>query len=287
MDPQKLTQVPTLRLQRLSTGRQTNDTTLEVFTDGACLENGKENTRCGSGIWVAPDHPMNRMMRCPGPLQLNQVGEITTILVVLQLADPLTPLKIITDSRYTIDRLTTHLRQWEDHSWIGIANSNLLQATAYQLHRRAATTTFKWTKGQSRIEGNKQANRLAGLGATKELPDDVNLKIPDNFTLQGAKLQSMTQALGYAGIREKKHLEYKRSTIQLLDVTRHAIAQITTKTEMDASIWASCRKKDISKKIQSFLFRTLHNAYCISNFWMRIPMYEQRVGKTLNPWTTY
>ena len=54
---------------------------IEVYTDGACLNNGKENAQSGSELWVGPDHVWNKAIRVPGTHQSNQIGEIAAIIL--------------------------------------------------------------------------------------------------------------------------------------------------------------------------------------------------------------
>ncbi|KAJ8587399.1 hypothetical protein M405DRAFT_703302, partial [Rhizopogon salebrosus TDB-379] len=91
-----LIQSPAYRLQRPLTGRPTNDIPLTVYTDGSCIMNGKEDAKCGSGIWISENHPLNKSVRIPGPSQSNQVGEIAAILIALQSISPLTPITFVT-----------------------------------------------------------------------------------------------------------------------------------------------------------------------------------------------
>lgn len=42
-------------------------------------------------------------------------------------------LKIYSDSQYTIDGLTTHLRTWEDNEWINVKNVNIFKKATYIL----------------------------------------------------------------------------------------------------------------------------------------------------------
>jgi ribonuclease HI len=112
------------------------------------------------------------------------------------------PLKIITDSKYTINSLTTHLREWEDRGWIGIKNRKLFKKAAYTLKRRTAPTTFQWTKGHNGNIGNKESDCLTKEGAEREEPGELNIEIPKEFDLQGAKLAALTQAKAYRGILE-------------------------------------------------------------------------------------
>ncbi|KAG2144793.1 RnaseH-domain-containing protein [Suillus cothurnatus] len=195
-------------------------------------------------------------------------------------------MKIITDSKYTINGLTTHLKNWEDIGWIGIENATLFQATAYHLRRRSAPTIFQWTKGHDGHTGNEQADRLALIGALREDTDTIDTYVPRNFDIQGAKLTKITQKLAYKAIMNKTHLEYKKITLSLLDVSRFAIQTISSSLETDAAIWRSCRSKDISKNVQTFIYKTLNAAYRIGDFWAQIPMYEHRATCSLCPGET-
>ncbi|KAG1758457.1 ribonuclease H-like protein [Suillus occidentalis] len=191
----------------------------EIYTDGSCLNNGKENAKCGSGVWFGRNDPLNKSIRIPGPYQSNQV------------VSPSTPIVIITDSRFVIESFTKYLHNWENKGWINIANSKLIRAIAYHLRIRSARTIFRWVKGHENSIGNSEADTLAGQGAPKETYDIIDTSIPIKFDLQGTQLTSITQALAY---------------------------------------------QDLSKKYQSFIYRTLNNSYKVGKFWLNIPTFEHR-----------
>lgn len=155
----------------------------------------------------------------PGKTQSNQVGEVAAVVVALQDTPNFAPLEIVTDSKYTIDGLTKHLPKWEDRGWIGIKNSELFRAAAYQLRKRSATTHFRWVKGHSGNEGNERADKLAGEGAQRDQPDELDLRIPPEFDPQGARLVTITQATAYAGIRARKKKPERKLTTYHLELT--------------------------------------------------------------------
>ncbi|KAG2346927.1 hypothetical protein BDR05DRAFT_842179, partial [Suillus weaverae] len=92
----RLTQTPALRLQQPQNHRRPITEPTEIFTDGSCSDNGKENAKCGSRIWLGPNNPQNKAIRVPGN-QSNQAGEIAAILIGLQYTDPLTPIMFLSD----------------------------------------------------------------------------------------------------------------------------------------------------------------------------------------------
>ena len=61
-----------------------------------------------------------------------------------------------------------------------------------------------------------------------------------------------------------------------MDNARYAIQEISGSLETNATLWKKCRNPDITKKIQLFLFKTLHNTHCIGDFWLRVRNFEER-----------
>jgi ribonuclease HI len=273
MDPEQTIQIPAYRLHAPTVGRQTERREITIYTDGSCINNGKLNVKCGSGIWISKNHPLNHAISIPGPKQSNQISEIVAILVALQSMSPMKPVKIITDSKYIIRGLTTHLKDWEDNSWIGVSNDQLFKATVYHSRRHSDTTTFQWVKGHDGDIGNEQADSLTNDGALKEDTDIIDTCVPRNFDLQGTKLTTITQKLAYQAITKKTHLEYNRTMLGLLDITRFAVKVLSKNEETDNTIWHSCRSKDLSKNFQMFIYKTQQ---CIQNWRLLVPEHRVR-----------
>ncbi|TFY79345.1 hypothetical protein EWM64_g4666 [Hericium alpestre] len=121
-DPALLTASPTTCLNAPQAGQNLLHEHLTMYTDGSCIYNGKANAKCGSGVWVADDHPHNCSICVPGPAQSNQVGELVAVIAALEAVENFVPITIVTDSKYVIDGLTYRLSNWEDCGWIGIRN---------------------------------------------------------------------------------------------------------------------------------------------------------------------
>ena len=275
VDPKKIMNIPAARQPRLR-GITIDNEELTVYTDGSCLNNGKQNAKCGGGIWLEEGSQHNRTIRIPGPNQSNQVGEIAAVVVALEKMPNYTPLIIKTDSRYVIDGLTKHLKKWEDQGWIGTKNSEWFRRAAYLLRRRSAPTKFKWVKGHNGDLGNEQSDRLAKEGANKEETDEISLNVPSHFDLQGAKLSAITQALAYKGIQEREHKEERNTTCLNLERVRGDLATQTGALETNETIWNLIRKTPVRLKIRQFFYKALHGTQKIGRYWFNIPNYEER-----------
>ncbi|KAG1856194.1 hypothetical protein C8R48DRAFT_749170 [Suillus tomentosus] len=59
-------------------------------------------------------------------------------------------------------------------------------------------------------------------------------------------------------------------------MTHHAVREISTNTPTESQIWKSIRDKDIPKNIHGFLWKSLHGAYCLGDFWCNILNFEHR-----------
>ena len=274
-EPSKIKNIPAARPPP-PRGIPPEDEEITVYTDGSCINNGKLDARCGSGIWLEEGSQHNAALRIPGANQSNQVGEIAAVVVALEKIPNFTPLLIKTDSRYVIDGLTIHLKKWEDQGWIGIKNKEWFKRAAYLLRRRTATTKFKWVKGHSGEIGNEQSDKLAKEGANKDTPDDISLEVPDHFNLQGAKLSAITQAIAYKGIHERITKETRRTTHRNLEKVREDIATQTGTRETNEAIWGLIRHSPIHLKIRQFFYKSIHGTQKIGTYWFHIPTLEER-----------
>ncbi|KAI0037636.1 hypothetical protein FA95DRAFT_1671746, partial [Auriscalpium vulgare] len=181
----------------------------------------------------------------------------------------LTPLLIHTDSEHVKKGLTERLKTWEDQGWIGVANAEYFQAAAYRMRIRSATVTFNWVKGHAGIEGNEGADKKAEEGAGKNTPDVIDLSVPPEWKITGAKLSATTQAIAYRGVRKALEATPDKRTgpKRQLDLARDALEAYTGQRETDEALWKGITSDDIRKNIQTFLYRTYQNSYKTGDFW--------------------
>ena len=95
---------------------------MNVFTDGACINNGKPNAIAGIGVFIADNDPRNVSRRVEGK-QTNNVAELTAIKRAIDILIEKNliyySIKIYTDSQYSIDCV----EKWYD-MWIEKNNFN-------------------------------------------------------------------------------------------------------------------------------------------------------------------
>jgi hypothetical protein len=131
-------------------------------------------------------------------------------------------------------------------------------------------------KGHEGNLGNEESDRLAKEGASKPETDELNLEIPIEFDIQGAKLKTLTQALAYKGIQERNIPDERETTNNNLAITRAALATQTGEIETDETLWKGTRNPTIRIRIRQFLYKAMHSTQKIGDHWRSIPRYQHR-----------
>ncbi len=139
-----------------------------AYTDGACLKNPGGPAGWSALLWAAAD-AVNGLMP-PGaaclesyghipksPTTTNNRAEISAVLAVLSLAPPTLPLKVYSDSEYTI-KVAQGTYQMK-------ANPDLWEIYRELCRYRKQPPTFEWVRGHAGQLHNERADELAGLGA--------------------------------------------------------------------------------------------------------------------------
>lgn len=222
--------------------RDENIPVVTVYTDGSCKNNGGQDARAGAGIWYGPEDMRNRSIKLPESMeQSNNTGEPVAILGAVQDVDSNNMLIIKTDSQYAIDGIITYQQRMEDRGWINTENREIFKAIIAQMRVREGSTYLAKVKGHAGIEGNEGADKLAGIGAQNQHPDDIDLAVPDGCRITGAKLASLTQATLYKGIRENVMQKYKErpATVVNLETVRNAVKVCSNQVPSDSTIWKS------------------------------------------------
>jgi ribonuclease HI len=139
-----------------------------AYTDGACIKNpggpaGWSAILLAAGaVTGSIARPDAARIECYGhiprsPTTTNNRAEITAVLAVLSIAPAEYPLKIYSDSEYTI-KVATGVYQMK-------ANPDLWSLYRMLLRRRSVAPVFEWVRGHAGHDLNERADELAGLGA--------------------------------------------------------------------------------------------------------------------------
>ncbi|VDN97207.1 unnamed protein product [Rodentolepis nana] len=148
-----------------------------VYTDGSC-KGPQNNRRAGIGVFWGENHPWNVSDRLSGR-QTNNRAEIEACIRALQQANKvgITGVKIVTDSKFTINCATIWYFKWIKNDW-KLANGApvLLKADIQRLADELASPGLRvsWchSPGHRGKWGNEQADKLANQGANLPCPQN-------------------------------------------------------------------------------------------------------------------
>lgn len=144
----------------------TQQTVLEIWTDGACKGNP------GPGGWGVlmryGEH--SRELYGSEPLTTNNRMELTAVIEALSAVKRPVPIVLHLDSSYVKNGITGWVHNWKRRGWRTgegkpVKNVELWQA----LDKLAASHTidWRWVKGHAGDPGNERADELANLGAAQ------------------------------------------------------------------------------------------------------------------------
>lgn len=150
-----------------------DDGVLNIYTDGSSLANGQAGSRAGLGVFFGDHDPRNLSERLRGEPQTNQRAELMAMQRALEIAEKDQPVRIFSDSQYSIKCVTQWALGWKRKGWKtangeSVKNQDIIRAVLALIDERAkkgANTMFQWVKGHAADRGNVAADRLAVHGA--------------------------------------------------------------------------------------------------------------------------
>jgi len=144
----------------------------QVWTDGACPNNGKGGARAGIGVYWGEGHKLNLAQRVVGDKQTNNVAEIqaATMSISQAMGAGIAMLQVNTDSQFLINCVTLWMENWKRKGWKtatgqGVKNKEDLVELDKLLQERKVTIKWTHVKGHSDNKGNIEADKLAVKGA--------------------------------------------------------------------------------------------------------------------------
>ena len=158
-----------------STKKKEPEGGINVYTDGACIDNGKPYARAGYGVYFGVNDPRNVSESYKG-LQTNNVAELLAIIKAMTILKENIMngevVNIYSDSRYAIRCCTTYGKKCHKNNWINPNNKNKpipnleIVQVAYIFSKDYKNINFKHIKAHTGFQdehslGNENADRLA------------------------------------------------------------------------------------------------------------------------------
>jgi ribonuclease HI len=188
-----------------------NSNNLFVYTDGSCINNGKDNARAGIGIYFKKDDARNlsKELTSDTTKLTNNIAELTSAIEAIQLIkkEDIEKKTIVTDSEYIIKCATTYGKKLEGNKWKTSKdeeppNVNLVKKI-YELTNKydikykhiKAHTENKDIHSIGNYYADKLANDAIGLVSETKISSDTRKKImlnvsyneKDNAKAKGAR----------------------------------------------------------------------------------------------------
>lgn len=147
-----------------------NEDYLNIYTDGACFNNGKSNAKAGLGVYI-PEYDLKISERVKGK-QSNNTAELKALIKAHECIlekDKKRLIRIYSDSEYSIKCATSYGRKLEAQNWTSktkkIPNLNLVKEV-YYLYKPYKNISFIHIYSHTQLndvhsKGNEMADQLA------------------------------------------------------------------------------------------------------------------------------
>lgn len=126
---------------------------------------------------------------------------------------------------------------------------------------RASYVEIEWGEEQRMHIINVYADKLAGIGARKMKDDEIDLEIPEEWKIEGARLQMLSLKEMYQHIR--KRMQEKPRKAEKYEMLRKDAAEqveaLTGKKPTEQQIFKGI-KEPIEGKIGDFIWKIIHNS---------------------------
>ena len=147
-----------------------------IFTDGACVGNGKSFSRGGIGVFFGKGDKRNFSGKLKGTPQTNNRAELSAVIKALTLLkQDEKDVTIYTDSKYVCKSVNDYMKKWVETDWKlstgkPVKNKDLfIEFNDLMLLNKIEGKDIKirWIKGHAGLFGNEKADELAREGTKK------------------------------------------------------------------------------------------------------------------------
>ena len=146
-----------------------------AYTDGSCVNNGKNNAKAGIGIYFPAcefSDVSEPFIQSPITNQRAELYAIYKALTIITEKSEFDQLYIYSDSLYSINCVTNWIKKWEVNNWKGssgkaVMNLDIIKPIYEILKQHKEKITFKWVRGHNGDSCNEAADELACAGTLK------------------------------------------------------------------------------------------------------------------------
>ena len=158
-----------------------------VYTDGACINNGRPDAAAGIGIFFGEGDPRNISQRLlPDEKQTNNVAELIALRTAIEMVSPDHRTMIVSDSQYAIGCATTYGAKCAAEQWLRDIPNRELVKQVYEIYQsRRENIKLAHIAAHTGAEdvhsrGNAEADRLANssVGANTTTVSRIYLLVP-------------------------------------------------------------------------------------------------------------
>ncbi|KAF8966642.1 RnaseH-domain-containing protein [Flammula alnicola] len=228
-------------------------------------------------IWFQEGDARNKTFKVNAQSHSITKGIRDTLAKLLSEVPTTSPLLIKTNLKPAVKGLTVNLRKNEEKGWTGTPDKESMEAMVALLRARQSQTSFEIVgKKENPIEVKKMASLLRATLEDDSEEIEAPENIPQKFIVTGMQITQATQATVYNRIMDLKNEPTRPATLISLDMARHAAGDLNDPLPVDKSLWMSIRGKGITPRARNFLWKAMHSAYKLGQYWGNIPNYEQR-----------
>ncbi|KAJ7922719.1 hypothetical protein B0H13DRAFT_1865564 [Mycena leptocephala] len=247
-----------------------------ISFSGNTVNNGSADARSAIALLYGTDDDRNLSGALPVSMEQSTDGaELAAALVATQRTAKDVPMLLESSRDTVLKAMSKTLDKNEDRGWIGTKNRDIAQALSAELRVRTAPTILAVRRDGRKCEEASGIARTAARDPVTQ-PITINCNAPKKTHLAGAKLSTLTQALAYKGIKETYKKVSRKATNENVGLVQDSLRAQYSHAPTASTIWKSLRHKDITRQIQTFLWKSMHGAHRIGKFWKNIPECEDR-----------
>ncbi|EJD46004.1 hypothetical protein AURDEDRAFT_33739, partial [Auricularia subglabra TFB-10046 SS5] len=185
-------------------------------------------------------------------------------------------LHIVSTCKFVVDALTISLARHEGAGWTNVPDlARVMRATAAALRSRSAETTFTYVskRRQKNWQEVKDTKACALTAAMWSEESDLDLAKWQLHDWPGISAVGLDQKKAHTAIRNQNVLltPPRRVTAKNLDCIQSSVKAACDYMPTTRQIWESLNHKDIPKNVYAFLWKGIHGAHKVGDYFEKMP----------------